>query len=334
MNSTNEVTINVVAQAPGTNQVSINIVTQGSATNSATQASTHGIATTQHWLEQYWTAYPSHATHIAIIIGLAVVAQIAAWCVRYISDVIIVKSHEKKNPLRFVAQQAKYITLSRLIASTVVFLVYATAIYLILKLEYPNNSTLRTYLGSAAVIGLALSFGLQGLVQDIVTCITIILSETMDVGDTVDLMNGAIGRVERIGLRFVKIVNFYNQEIFVPNRNIANVSRFPHGGILAYADVQIPPSADQQAIIQAIESVAKGVWTQFGAIILAEPVLGKPHSTPGNWNYLRIQFKIWPGQTAIVENTFLNQMVAAMKRFDPNYTNWQIVVTYRAIDSP
>jgi hypothetical protein len=75
------------------------------------------------------------------------------------------------------------------------------------------------------------------------------------------------------------------------------------------------------------------MWTQFGAIILAEPVLGKIHSTAGGWNYLRIQFKIWPGQNAIIENTFVNQMVARMKTFDPTYANWQIVVTYRAIDT-
>jgi len=49
------------------------------------------------------------------------------------------------------------------------------------------------------------------------------------------------GSVEEIGLRFIKPINFYNQKVFIPNRTIANVSRFPHGGIHAYADVLIPP---------------------------------------------------------------------------------------------
>ena len=335
MSSTNEATINIAAQVPGTNTVTINVIAQAVGTNQApvgtlSQVAPH--AAHAHPLETLWTS-THHGVHIIIIIGLAIVAHVVARFVRYVSEVIINKTHEKKNPLNFVTQQAKFVTLSRLIVSTVIFLVYALAIYFVLTLEYPNNSTIRTYLGSAAVIGLALSFGLQGLVQDIVTCITLILSDTMDVGDNVDLMNGVIGRVERIGLRFVKIINFYNQEIFVPNRNIANVSRFPHGGILAYADVQIPANADQQAVVDAIQRVAKGIWTQFGAIILAEPVCGKIHSTPGNWNYLRIQFKIWPGQNAIIENTFVNQMVAIMKKTDPNYANWQIVVTYRAMDT-
>jgi small conductance mechanosensitive channel len=343
MNSTNEVTINVVARAPGTNQIAVNIVMPGqtgSSTNAAdasTNVSTLFPDTPEthplHILETFWKNHSNHAIHVAIIVALAFVVHLIVKLITNFSETVIIRSHEKKNRLGFVTQQPKFITLTRLIVSTVTFVVYAVAIYIILALEFPSDNTLKTYLGSAAVVGLALSFGVQGLIQDVVTGITLILSDAMDVGDTVDLMNGAIGRVEEIGLRFVKITNFYNQRIFVPNRNITNVSRFPHSGILAYADVQIPANVDQSAVVQIIENVSKATWTQFGAIILAEPLFSKVHSTPGNWNYLRVQFKIWPGQNAIIETTFLNQMVAAMKKFDANYANWQIVVTYRAIET-
>jgi len=52
--------------------------------------------------------------------------------------------------------------------------------------------------------------------------------------------------------------------------------------ILAYADVQIPAKADQSKAVETIQSVAKGMWAQFGAIILSEPVFGKVETTPGN----------------------------------------------------
>jgi moderate conductance mechanosensitive channel len=341
--STNEVTINLIAQ-PGTNQVTINVIARAAGINAAAtnglaahsaagSASSHWYSALSHGIESLWTrtGYP-HTVHIAIIVGLAIAVHVAVRFIRYFSEVIINKSHEKRNPLGFVTQQPKFITLARLIVSTVTFAVYAVAVYVILKVEFPNDSTLRTYLGSAAVIGLALSFGLQGLVQDVVTGITIILSDAIDVGDTVDLMNGVIGRVEWIGLRFTKVINFYNQEIFVPNRNIMNVSRYPHGGILAYADVQIPAKSDQSAVTEMIQCVAKGTWTQFAAIILAEPVFGKIRPTPGNWNYLRVMFKIWPGQNSVIETVFRAQMVNAMKAIDPGYADWQVVVTYRAMN--
>lgn len=305
----------------------------GAATNSATtNAGTSLQLNPFHVVDNFNAAWSQshHFGHVLIIIILAITVHVLVRFIRYFSEVVITRSHEKRNPLGFVTQQPKFITLSRLIVSSIVFIIYALAIYVILYLEYPNDSTFKTYLTSAAVIGLALSFGLQGLVQDVVTCVTLILSDAMDVGDTVDLMNGVIGRVERIGLRFTKVINFYNQEIFVPNRNIMNVSRFTHNGIFAYADVQIPPKADQNAVVETIQRVADGVRTQFNAIILADPVYGVVHTTPGNWNYLRVQFVIWPGQNAIIETTFRSQMVNAMKTFDPAYADWEVVVTYRA----
>ncbi|HTV62372.1 MAG TPA: mechanosensitive ion channel family protein [Verrucomicrobiae bacterium] len=273
------------------------------------------------------------AFHILLIVAIALIVHSIVKSIRHLSELLIKKSHEKTHPFDFVTQQPKFITLTRLIVSAVTFVVYALAIYFILRELYPTatENTFKTYLTSAAVIGLALSFGMQGLVQDVVTCVTLILSDAMDVGDIVDLMNGVIGRVERIGLRFTKVINFYNQEIFVPNRNINNVSRFPHGGILTYADVQIPATADQQKVVETIYRVSQGTWTQFGAIILTEPVLGTIQSTPGGWNFLRVQFKIWPGQNGLIETTYCSQIVAAMKAFDPNYANWQVVVTYRAM---
>jgi hypothetical protein len=336
--STNEATFNLVT-SQGTNQLTITLVSQASGTNAgaanatATNSATGGVSLHSHWLETMWTStnYP-HTVHIAIIVGLAVAVHLLVRFIRYFSEVLINKSHEKRNPLGFVTQQPKFITLARLIISTIAFSVYALATYVILKFEFPNDSTFKTYLGSAAVVGLALSFGLQGLVQDVVTGITIILSDAMEVGDTVDLMNGVIGRVERIGLRFTKVINFYNLEIFVPNRNIVNVSRYPHGGVLAYADIQVPAKADQNAVIETIQSVSKGVWTQFAAIVLSEPVFSKIRPTPGKWNYVRVMFKIWPGQNSVIETAFRAQMVNAMKAIDPAYSDWQVVITYRAMN--
>jgi small conductance mechanosensitive channel len=321
----------MVTAGPATNNLATN------ATSLATNAAAADGSPTlwqsiHHAFATFWDN-THHAVHIAIIIGLAFLVHVIVTFIRNFSELLITKSHEKKNPFGFVTQQPKFITLSRLIVSTITFGVYALAIYVIIQVEYPNDSTFKTYLTSAAVVGLALSFGLQGLVQDVVTGITIILSDAMDVGDIVDLMNGVIGRVERIGLRFTKVINFYNQEIFVPNRNIVNISRFPHSGILAYADIQIPAKADQAAVAATIQNVAKGIASQFGAIILAEPIFSKVMSTPGNWNFMRIQFKIWPGQNAIIETTFRSQMVYAMKTFDSAYADWQVVVTYRAVET-
>jgi small-conductance mechanosensitive channel len=271
----------------------------------------------------------SPAIHMLVIAVVALFVDIAVKIVRHISEWFINKSHAKKNPFGFVTQQPKFITLTRLIVSAVTFVIYFLAIGFVLVEAFHVNLT--TYLASASIIGLAISFGSQSLVQDLVTGVTLIFSNAMDVGDIVDL-SGVVGRVERVGLRFTKLINFYDQEIFVPNRNIANVSRFPHDGVYAYAEIQIPAQADQQKVVQKIEEVTKGTWIQFGGIILAEPKMGKVEATePGGWNFLRVQFKIWPGQGKLIETTFCQQITYAMKAFDPNYADWMVTVTYRTI---
>ncbi len=275
----------------------------------------------------------SLAVHVLLIVGLVFVVHLIVKLVHAMSAYLINKSHSEKIHLGFVTGQPKFITLTHLIVSAITFTIYFLAVGLVLIAVFHFNDTfLKTYLSSAAVVGLALSFGLQGLVQDLVTGVTLILSDAIDVGDVVDL-SGTVGRVEQIGLRFTKVINFSNQEIFVPNRNIANVARFSRGVIYAYADVQIARQADQEKAAQLIREVACGVWTQFGAIILGEPQIGTIDAAdPGGWSFLRVQFRVWPGQT-LIETAFRPQMVSAMKVLDPNYADWMVLVTYRSIAS-
>jgi len=273
----------------------------------------------------------SMETRLLLIVALAVLVHVTVKVVRRTSEWLINKSQAQKNPLGFVTQQPKFITLTRLIASGLIFVIYFFAIGLLLQ-EIGVNLT--AYLASASVVGLAISFGSQGLVQDMVIGLTLIFSDAMEAGELVEVTGTAtvIGRVEEIGLRFTKLINFYNQEVFVPNRTIANVSRFPHGGVYAYADIQIPAGADREKAAQTVANVATGMWRQFGAIVLSEPVIGPVETAAGGgWDFLRVHFKIWPGQGSLIETTFRQQMVSAMKAFDANYADWQVPVTYRAM---
>ena len=135
--------------------------------------------------------------------------------IRHISEWLINKSHAQKNPLGFVTQQPKFVTLTRLIVSGVTFVIYFFAFGLILQ-EFGVNLT--AYLASASVIGLAISFGSQGLVQDIVIGLTLIFWDAMDVGDLVEIAGATsvMGRVEEIGLRFTSYAIFTTRRFSCP----------------------------------------------------------------------------------------------------------------------
>ncbi|HVU07702.1 MAG TPA: mechanosensitive ion channel domain-containing protein [Verrucomicrobiae bacterium] len=286
-------------------------------------------------MERVFHHFTSHetttGTRLLLIVLMAVLVHLLVKGIRGLSEWIINKSHEQEHPLGFVSRQPKLITFIQLVTHTVTFVMYFLALGLVLQ-EIGVNLT--SYLASASIVALAISFGSQGLVQDMVISLTLIFSDAMDVGDLVEVFasTSVIGRVEEIGLRFTVIRNFYNQSVFVPNRTIANVSRFSHGGVFAYADVQIPKGENQDAAVKTIGRIAKGMWTQFGAIILAEPSVSPLEtSSDGGWNFVRVHFKIWPGQGNLIETTFRQQAISAMKSFQPDYADWQVSVTYRTV---
>jgi hypothetical protein len=271
---------------------------------------------------------------LLLIVGLVIFVQVAVKIIRHSSEWLILKrkSHQKKYPLLFRTRQPKFITISRLIVSALIFVLYFCAFGLILQ-EFGVNLT--AYLAGASIIGLAISFGSQGLVQDIVSGMTLIFCDAMDVGDLVEIASSntiVIGRVEEIGLRFTTLVNFLHQKVLIPNRNIGTVSRFQPGGVDAYGNVKIPAGVDPQKVVQIVGDEAKGMWDQFGAIILSEPMIGEVEKARGGgWSFFRVHFKILLGQGGLIEKTFRLRAVSAMKAFDPNYAEWQVPVTYRAL---
>jgi len=276
----------------------------------------------------------STGIRLLLIVGLVIFAHVTVKFIRRNSEWFVVQrnTNHKKYPRFFKAEQSKFVTVFRLAVSAIIFVIYFVALGLILQEAGVN---LTAYLASAGIIGLAISFGSQGLVQDIVSGLTLIFCDAMDVGDLVEIASLntiVIGRVEKIGLRFTTLVNFLHQKVLIPNRNIGTVSRFPPGGVDAYVNVQIPTGADTRQIVQIVGNEAKGMWEQFGAIILSEPMIGKVEpARGGTWSFFRVHFKILPGQGALIETTFRQRLISALKSFDSNYSAWQIPVTYRAV---
>src|SRR5258707_15287973 len=62
-----------------------------------------------------------------------------------------------------------------------------------------------TLLAGAGVIGLAIGFGAQSLVTDLITGLFIIIEDTISVGDWIDVDGGHAGTVEHLTIRTVRL---------------------------------------------------------------------------------------------------------------------------------
>ena len=268
------------------------------------------------------------AIRIVLVVLLAVVAHFTVRGLKRLSQWLLTlrPGTGGLSGESFGRRHPKLATIMTILVSAATFLIYFMAVGLILR-EFKVSLT--AYLASASVLGLAVGFGLQGFVQDVVIGLTLIFSDALNIEDVVEL-SGQVGKVESIGLRFTTMVNVHGQEIYVPNRNITMISRFRRGAIRAYVDVQIPDDTDEGQVTEGIKSIATGVYNQHKAIILEQPELfGIKQVKGGNWRYLRVKFRLWPGQGQLIETTFRQRVLAFIQKLDSDYAEWMATVTYR-----
>jgi small conductance mechanosensitive channel len=227
---------------------------------------------------------------------------------------------------KIVKRYPKIVTISTILVSALTFTIYFMAVGLILQ-EFKISLT--AYLASASVIGLAIGFGSQGFVQDVVIGLTLIFSDSLDIGDVVEL-SGQVGQVDKIGLRFTTLINLHGQLIYIPNRNISTIGQFRGGCIRAYVDIQIPDNIDEKSVTEKIHSIGLGMHKQHKSIILTPPeIFGIKEIKEGNWRYLRIKFRIWPGQNELIEKSFKQRVILVMKQLYQEYADWMITITYK-----
>jgi small conductance mechanosensitive channel len=223
------------------------------------------------------------------------------------------------------AKFRKLRSMSTLATSVIVFTLYFLALGLILR-EF--GLSLTAFFASASVIGLAVGFGSQGLVQDVVTGLTLIFSDLIDVGDLVEV-SGQTGIVEGITMRFVKLENALGASVYIPNRTINNVINYPRGYVRCVVDVTLLGDDAQRA---AMASIATRLMSSFHeqfprTLIVAPSVEGKRRLDSGK-EFLRLWFPIWPNRGGSVETIFARELLAALEKKDAAYQAWMISVTY------
>lgn len=225
------------------------------------------------------------------------------------------------------ASPAKMQTLTGFASSIVIFVLYFLAVGFVLK---ELGVSLTAYLASATVIGLAVSFGSQGLVQDMITGLTVVFADLLDVGDMVEV-GGQVGIVQKVGIRFTVLINFTGAQVFIPNRTIANVVNYPRGYVRAFLDARLPEAPELEERAEALfTNLVTALYEQFPGIMLTPPTVEGRNATSTGVSYLRVKFRIWPGQGSILETVGKQTVVQGLRQLDTNYADWMVAVYYRA----
>jgi moderate conductance mechanosensitive channel len=128
-------------------------------------------------------------------------------------------------------------------------------------------------LAGAGIIGLAVGFGAQGLVSDVVTGFFILLEKQIDVGDYVTAGSFS-GIVEAVGLRTTQIRSFDGTLNFLPNREITSLSNHSRGNMRALVDIGISYDDDIDKAITVLQQVCDKVAAEDENIVDGPNVIG------------------------------------------------------------
>lgn len=123
-----------------------------------------------------------------------------------------------------------------------------------------------TLIAGAGIFSLALGLGAQGFVSDLVTGVSILIEQQIDVGETVKI--GAIeGVVTAIGLRTTQVTSADGTINFIPNRNITIVSNRSRNNMRATVNIPIAPTTPVEQLRPIIEQVNQELLPKHPGVI-------------------------------------------------------------------
>lgn len=128
-------------------------------------------------------------------------------------------------------------------------------------------------IAGAGIVGLAVGFGAQGLVSDVVTGFFLLLEKQIDVNDYVTVGNFD-GIVEAVGLRTTQIRGFDGTLHYIPNREITSLSNHSRGNMRALVDIGVSYDDNIDEVIGVMQEVCAKFAEQTPTIVEGPNVLG------------------------------------------------------------
>jgi len=154
-----------------------------------------------------------------------------------------------------VTRSARLRTLLPMLRTTLLVTVFGVAGLMVLSEIGVNTGPL---LAGAGVIGLAIGFGSQKLVQDIITGLFLVLENTMQVGDVVSL-GGLSGTVEALSIRSIRLRAIDGSVHTVPFSAVTTVTNQTRDFDYAVVDVSVGLNEDPERVADLLRAVARDV---------------------------------------------------------------------------
>src|SRR5437868_13097046 len=200
---------------------------------------------------------------LVILIVAAILTRLLRLFTRKLQD------FSKRTQLPSGIRATQLRTLSSIIQSVGTVVIYFFALLQILPIF---NVDVKPFLASAGIVGLAIGFGAQTLVHDVINGFFIIIENIYDLGDVVKIA-GVQGTVEQMSLRMTVLRDDTGALHSVPNSEIKIVSNMTRDWAQVALHVSVDYGESSDRVIALLKEIGVAIQADphYGPFVVAEP---------------------------------------------------------------
>ena len=205
---------------------------------------------------------------LGILIALIILSQMSRWIVKWLERLV-----PEKDSLQATEAKKRAQTLGNILRHALLIVIFFIAILMILG---ELGIQLGPLLATAGIGALAIGFGAQGLVKDVISGFFIILENQYRIGDAIEVA-GVSGLVESVSLRKTVLRDLEGRVHTVPNGEIKVVSNLSKEWSRAVVDIGISYRDDVDHIIDLLGQIGRelaGEEPYQSAILESPQILG------------------------------------------------------------
>lgn len=254
---------------------------------------------------------------VLLVLGAVLLTRFATWLGGVITARIDANAGGGDALVRSEAAKHRHALTQVLTWASLVLVYCVTAVLIVQKLGVPITGLV----APAAVAGVALGFGAQRLVQDLLAGFFIITERQYGYGDVISISipgipAGVIGTVEDVTLRVTTVRTQDGEVVITPNGLIVQLTNLSRGWARAVVDVPVPVSVDVNRVSDILRRVGDEAFADEGLhpLMLDPPSVMGVQSIEVDQFQVRVVARTLPGKQFDVGRALRARIAAAFLR--------------------
>jgi len=249
------------------------------------------------------------ALHVADTVALAFIVYLGWIAIRFAIDRRL-RQLAPLDPHSPAAENTRLLTLLPLLRTTlaIVFVTLFT-----LSALWTLGIQIAPLLAGAGIFGLAIGFGAQTLVRDVISGVFFLIEDVFRIGEYIESGTSTKGTVEHISFRTVALRYHNGPLTFVPYGLLGTVRNDSRDWVIDKFNIPLPLSVDSEKIRKMIKGIGEDLALdpELGPLI-REPLKGKLYRVDPGIKIFRCKFMTAPGCQFDVRTAALKGIEAAL----------------------